>query len=244
MRAVTLSNPEVIKFLTNQVVPYWESVGPVPKVTIELGDGRVIKRTLGGNVVTYLLSSEGNVYDAFPGVYTPEDYLSEIRSTMDAIKSDSDILSWHRQELAAAAKTEEMRMTVSKAVVESPLLKALGGSEPSNKTNDASTAFQKYTARLQDISKRAATVAELRSSVLDTVQSNDPNEIGSAAVAIDSRNNLKLIRPAVHLLFSGYKKLPSVQQCRDQIYEDILHIPIHDPYLGLADAIVPGSPIQ
>jgi hypothetical protein len=244
MRAVTLSNPEVIKFLTNEVVPYWESVGPVPKVTIELGDGRVIKRTLGGNVVTYLLSSEGNVYDAFPGVYTPEHYLSEILNTMEAIKSDSDILSWHRQELAAAAKTEEMRMTMSKAVVESPLLRALGGSEPSNKTNDASTAFQKYTARLQDISKQAATVAELRSSVLNNVQSNDPNEIGRAAVAIDSRNNLKLIRPAVHLLFSSYKKLPSVQQCRDQIYEDILHIPIHDPYLGLADAIVPGSPIQ
>jgi hypothetical protein len=163
---------------------------------------------------------------------------------MEAIKSDSNIISWHRQELAAAAKTEEMRMTVSKAVVESPLLKALGGSEPSNKTNDASTAFQKYTARLQDISKQAATVAELRSSVLENLQSKDPNEIGSAAVAIDSRNNLKLIRPAVHLLFSSYKKLPDVQQCRDQIYEDILHIPIHDPYLGLADAIVPGSPIQ
>ena len=101
---MTLSNPDVIKFLTNEVVPYWESVGPVPKVTIELGDGRVIKRTLGGNVVTYLLSSEGDVYDAFPGVYTPEDYLTEIRSTLEAIKSDSDILSWHRQELSCRSK--------------------------------------------------------------------------------------------------------------------------------------------
>ncbi len=244
MRAVTLSNPEVIKFLTNEVVPYWESLGPVPKVTIELGDGRVIKRTLGGNVVTYLLSSEGNVYDAFPGVYTPEHYLFEIHKTLEAIKSDSDLLSWHRQELAAVTKTEEMRMTMSKAVVESPLLKALGESNSSNETKETSTAFQKYTARLQDISKQAATVAELRSSVLDSVQSNDPDEIGRAAVAIDSLNNLKLIRPAVHLLFSSYKKLPSAQECSDQIYEDILHIPIHDPYLGLADAIVPGSPLQ
>ncbi len=244
MRAVTLSNPEVIKFLTNEVVPYWESVGPVPKVTIELGDGRVIKRTLGGNVVTYLLASEGDVYDAFPGVYTPEHYLSEIRNTIQAIKSDSDILSWHRQELAAAAKTEEMRITVSKAVVESPLLKALGGNKTSEQTKDPATAFQNYTARLQDISKRAASIPELRSSVLNNLESKDPDEIGSAAVAIDSRNNLKLVRPAVHLLFSSYKKLPSVQECRDQVYEDILHIPIHDPYLGLADAIVPGSPIQ
>lgn len=244
MRAVTLSNPEVIKFLTNEVVPYWESVGPVPKVTIELGDGRVIKRTLGGNIVTYLLSSSGEVYDAFPGIYTPETYLSEIRKTMGALDSHSDILAWHRQELAVAAKTEETRITMSKAVVESPLLKALGGSEPSNRPKDTTTAFQNYTARLQDISKRAASVSELRSSVLSNVSSNDPDEIGREAVAIDSRNNLKLIRPVVHLLFSSYKKLPDLQQCRDQIYEDILHIPIHDPYLGLADAIVPGSPVK
>ncbi|MCI0443180.1 hypothetical protein L0152_08185 [bacterium] len=169
MRAVTLSNPEVIKFLTNEVVPYWESVGPVPKVTIELGDGRVIKRTLGGNVVTYLLSSEGFVYDALPGVYMPQDYLSEIRKTMDVIKSDADILSWHRQELAAAAKAEEMRITVSKAVVESPLLKALGGNKTSEQTKDPATAFQNYTARLQDISKRAASIPELRSSVLNNL---------------------------------------------------------------------------
>jgi len=242
---VTLSNPEVIKFLTNEVVPYWESVGPVPKVTIELGDGRVIKRTLGGNIVTYLLSSTGDVYDAFPGVYTPEDYLSEIHKTLDAIKNDSNILSWHRQELASVTKSEEMRMTMSKAVVESPLLNALGkGRSAQLVAKDSATAFQDYTARLQDISKQAATVSALRSSVLKNMQSNDPDEIGRAAVEIDSANNLKLIRPAVHLLFSSYKNLPSVQQCRDQVYEDILHVPIHDPYLGLADAIVPGSPID
>jgi len=242
---VTLSNPEVIKFLTNEVVPYWESVGPVPKVTIELGDGRVIKRTLGGNIVTYLLSSTGDVYDAFPGVYTPEDYLSEIHKTLDAIKNDSNILSWHRQELASVTKSEEMRITMSKAVVESPLLNALGkGRSEQLVAKDSASAFQDYTARLQDISKQAATVSALRSSVLKNMQSNDPDEIGRAAVEIDSANNLKLIRPAVHLLFSSYKNLPSVQQCRDQVYEDILHVPIHDPYLGLADAIVPGSPID
>jgi hypothetical protein len=242
---VTLSNPEVIKFLSNEVVPYWESVGPVPKVTIELGDGRIIKRTLGGNIVTYLISSTGDVYDALPGVYTPEAYLSELHKTINAIRSETDILSWHRQELSAASKTEEIRMTLSKAVVESPLLNALGkGRSQQPVAKDSATAFQDYTARLQDISKQAATVSELRSNILHNVESSNPDEIGRAAVEVDSANNLKLIRPAVHLLFSNYQKLPSVQQCRDNVYEDILHIPIHDPYLGLADAIVPGSPVQ
>jgi hypothetical protein len=242
---VTLSNPEVIQFLSNEVVPYWESVGPVPKVTIELGDGRIIRRTLGGNVVTYLLSSSGDVYDAFPGVYTPQDYLAEIHKTLEAIKNNSDILSWHKQELASLAKSEEMRITLSKAVVESPLLNALGKGRTSQRVaKDSATAFQDYTARLQDISKQAATVPELRLNVLRNLQSNDPADIGRSAVEIDSANNLKLIRPAVHLLFSSYKKLPTVEQCRDQVYEDILHVPIHDPYLGLADVIVPGSPVQ
>jgi hypothetical protein len=242
---VTLSNPEVIQFLTNEVIPYWESVGPVPKVTIELGDGRIIRRTLGGNIVTYLLSANGDVYDALPGVYTPEDYLAEIHKTMNAIKSDSNILSWHQQQLASLTKSEEMRITMSKAVVESPLLNALGKGRTSQRVaKNSATAFQDYNARLQDISKQAASISELRKSVLPNSQLNNPDEIGRAAVETDSRNNLKLIRPAVHLLFSSYKKLPSVQQCRDQIYEDILHVPIHDPYLGLADAIVPGSPVK
>lgn len=251
---MTLSDPEVIKLLSEDVVPCWESVGPVPKVTIELGNGRVLKRTLGGNIVTYLLSSQGQVYDAFPGVYMPWDYLGEIRKTLELIrqiKPDSEaeeVLSWHRKELARTIQSEERRTTLSKAFVESPLLKSLSGRKfPKAGTVQAenpSTAFQTYTAELQDISKKAATVDELRSSLLHDLQLNDPKEVGRAAVEIDSRNNLRLMRPAVHLLFSSYGSLPNVQECRDAVFGQILHIPIHDPYLGLADALVPGTPVE
>jgi hypothetical protein len=192
-----------------------------------------------------LLSSEGKVYDAFPGVYIPQDYLSELRKTMDQIKNNSDILSWHKQELAASVKTEETRMTMSKAVVESPLLKALGkGRYSKQQAKDSATAFNDYTAKLQDVSKEGASIDDIRSRILTSLRTNDPNEVGRAAVQLDSQNNLKLIRPAVHLLFLSYNNLPTIEQCRDRIYQNILHVPIHDPYLGLADAIVPGSPVQ
>ncbi|HSE40359.1 MAG TPA: hypothetical protein VLH08_06290, partial [Acidobacteriota bacterium] len=101
---MTLSDPSVIKLLSTKVIPVWQSLGEVPKVTFELPDGRKLKRTLGGNIVTYLLSPDGNVYDALPGVYTPGDYWSEINKTLAFLKNGkiepnaTQIVEWHRSQ--------------------------------------------------------------------------------------------------------------------------------------------------
>jgi hypothetical protein len=50
------------------------------------------------------------------------------------------------------------------------------------------------------------------------------------------------MRPAVHLYFAATERLPDARACRDAIYKELLHVPLDDPYMGLADALVPGSP--
>ena len=234
---MTLSDPEVIKLLSTEVIPVWESVGPVPKVTIELGNGRKLERTLGGNIITYIVSADGEVYDAYPGVYTPLDYLTEIQKTLNFVKQTpepSKIILWHRDQFSDLVFDEQQRITFSKALVESPLLKALeiGPANDRTKKNN-----------FHDISKDPATVQELSAALLK-YKSQDPHEIGRMAVEVDSKNNLKLMRPAVHALYSKMESLPKVNAFRDIIYEQLLHIPLNDPYLGLADAIVPGSPAE
>jgi hypothetical protein len=235
---VTLSDPDVIQLLSTEVIPVWESVGSVPKVTIELGNGKTLERTLGGNIVTYILSSEGDVYDAYPGVYRPWDYISEIQKTLNFVnnlkqpENAKEIVSWHRAQFSEQVQFEQQRITFSKALVESPLLKAL---------NMGPAIGTEKNTNFRDISKEPATVQELSNMLLKT-KSKDPEEIGRSGVDADSENNLKLMRPAVHALYSNYNSLPKIEKFRDVIYKELLHIPLDDPYLGLAGALVPGSP--
>ena len=64
---------------------------------------------------------------------------------------------------------------------------------------------------------------------------------GEQAVQMDSRNNRMLVRPAVNLYFASLERLPGLPDVRDAVYRDILHVPIDDPYLGLADILIPGT---
>jgi hypothetical protein len=248
LRAVTLSDPDVVQLLSTQVIPVWESVGSVPKVTIEIGNGHKLERTLGGNIVTYILSPDGDVYDAYPGVYTPSDYINEIQKTLNFLKQmnkPTEVISWHRDQFSDLVFYEQQQTSFSKAFVESPLLNALKIGPATRMPRTIEEARSEALAtkdKFRDISKDPATVQELSAALLN-YQSEDPKEIGQKAVEADSYNNVKLMRPAVHALYSNLKSLPKVLEFRDIIYKELLHIPLNDPYLGLADAIVPGSPV-
>src|SRR5437868_463471 len=50
-RTMLYANAEISEYLRNHFVLHWESVRPVPKVTIDFGGGRKLERTLGGNSV-------------------------------------------------------------------------------------------------------------------------------------------------------------------------------------------------
>jgi hypothetical protein len=62
--------------LRERYILVWESERPVPIVTIDFGDGRVLKRTLTGNSIHYVLDSKGNVIDALPGLYSPARFIN------------------------------------------------------------------------------------------------------------------------------------------------------------------------
>jgi hypothetical protein len=56
-------------------VLHWQSVRPVPRVTIDFGDGRKLERTLTGNSAHYVLTSHGEPLDVLPGLYAPKAFL-------------------------------------------------------------------------------------------------------------------------------------------------------------------------
>jgi hypothetical protein len=106
-RTVLYANADVSKALRERFVLHWQSVRPVPKVTIDMGDGRVISRTITGNSVHYVLDAEGRPLDAVPGLYGPnafvralgdaEQLASALAKTTDAGARQVMLTDWHAE---------------------------------------------------------------------------------------------------------------------------------------------------
>jgi hypothetical protein len=77
-RLTLYSNAEVSTLLRERFILLWQSVRPVPKVTIDFGDGRKLERTLTGNSIHYVLDSDGRPIDALPGLYGPQAFIREL----------------------------------------------------------------------------------------------------------------------------------------------------------------------
>ena len=90
-RALLYSNSEISRYLRENYVLHWRSVRPAPKVTIDFGDGRRIERTLTGNSIHYILSEEGEVIDALPGLYSPKAFLIYITQARNVNRVLRDI---------------------------------------------------------------------------------------------------------------------------------------------------------
>lgn len=80
-RTVLYPNDEVSSVLHNRFVLHWQTVRPVPTVTIDFGDGRKLQRTLTGNSIHYILDSDARPLDALPGLYGPRAF---VRGLLDA----------------------------------------------------------------------------------------------------------------------------------------------------------------
>ena len=80
-RTAFYSNKEISDYLRDNFVLHWQSVRPVPRVTIDFGDGRKLERTLTGNSAHYVLASDGTPLDVLPGLYGPQKFLQWLQAT-------------------------------------------------------------------------------------------------------------------------------------------------------------------
>ncbi len=123
-RAVLYANADVSTLMRDHFVLYWSSERPVPKVTIDMGDGRVLQRTTTGNSAHYVLDGQGNVLDVLPGLYAPRLFKEELTKSLGlAAKTKnlnpnartSAITKFHQQAMdqraAAFAKLQTTRFT-------------------------------------------------------------------------------------------------------------------------------------
>lgn len=86
-RTVLYPNTEVNAVLRDRFVLHWQSVRPVPTVTIDFGDGRKLERTLTGNSIHYVLDAQARPIDALPGLYGPQAFVRGLANAEKLFKS-------------------------------------------------------------------------------------------------------------------------------------------------------------
>lgn len=67
--------PRIARLLREAFVLHWQSVRPVPIVTIDFGGGKRITKTLTGNSLHLVLDPNGRPVDALPGLFDPDTFL-------------------------------------------------------------------------------------------------------------------------------------------------------------------------
>src|SRR4051794_23029348 len=86
-RTVFYNNREINQILRDRYILHWRSVRPVPKVTIDFGDGSRLERTLTGNSIHYVLDSRGRLLQPLPGLYGPEKFMAALKDAEKASRS-------------------------------------------------------------------------------------------------------------------------------------------------------------
>jgi hypothetical protein len=247
LRATLFKDPEFKKLISDDVIPAWEMVRAVPKIEIDLGDGKKIKRTVRGNAVMYLCNSDGQVVDAYPGVYASEHFLPAVReSILMSKKSTAEILAWHESN---GKVPRERGFTLGKMAVESPTLSLIGarpieGSKTDPRSQDPKRArFLTAALRIQDLSLTPLPSDDIAFVLTGKgLTERTPEQVGMDILNRDSVRNITQMRGLIHLWLASEPGLPNPASARDTVLETILKIPYKDPYFGLKDIVIPGTP--
>lgn len=252
-RATLYPNAQVNQLLRDKFILHWESVRPVPVVTIDFGDGRKLVRTITGNSIHYVLNPNGQIVDALPGLYDAATFVKELelssRAAIQAYDTNSFqpgafldttrqrlLTAWHDDLDEALFKGQApSTLTVEASALENltdekawQLLAQKHASEVAFDAPSRVVMARKFpsaeTAAPLAISKRAIESPMLRA--LRNLQTT---------VALDTvRNNYLLRTKILAYLQSAPAQSLSLTQINNWIYANVFLTPKDDPWLGLA----------
>jgi hypothetical protein len=129
-RATLYADRSISAFLREKFVLYWSSERPVPRVTIDYGDGRKLERTTAGNSAHYLLDEDGHLLDVLPGLYSPSAFRRELEAGLalaTRVRGASDeerarrVASYHQERVGAAQRDWE-RLSATLRISARPVL--------------------------------------------------------------------------------------------------------------------------
>lgn len=247
-RVALYANREISALLRGRFVLYWSSERPAPRLTVDYGDGRRLERTITGNSAHLVLDEEGRAIDVIPGLYAPaafRDALGEALALHRAIAGKRDdarrrvIAAHHGRRMAPGGGMTAIvddalaaqRLTVSKAAVELPVLRAGGWTPGGVGGVDDDEA---WWARGQRFVPDGPV---LDGGSLALIARLAPG-VGAATIArferdlvADTAKNELAVRPAIRARLA--ERDEPLGSLLAWLYDDVFRTPAADPWLGL-----------
>ncbi len=249
-RTTLYANQEISRTLREKFVLHWQSVRPVPRITIDFGDGRKIERTVTGNSAHYALTSDGRPIDALPGLYGPAAFLGWLGRVEHLAATLHQAGEAQRGEVLQAY--HQRRLQQIDANWRGDLAKAgLDDSLAIAATTDE--ALWRQVAALH------AGAATLDAASLQLIRAQNPNALQAgrlavtkariedplvrlvanlqADIALDTVRNEYQLHRRIHIAFAaGQGIVAGVNPLNEWVYAELFLTPSSDPWLGLAPA--------
>jgi len=251
-RTALYPNEALSALLRERFVLHWESMRPVPQLSVDLGDGRRIERTLTGNSAHYVLDAQGRPFDVIPGLLVPDEFARRIAAAADALARalGTDFAAarrvFHQGRAGRSASrgvgivapsgtaaptgiaAEAMERTISKSAVESPVLAALASAPapavvPAEPSpRIAVTLDRRSRAVIAKHVGAGAAGGELRARFEGTLW-------------LDSALSAVVLHDTLHAWFAAGWQPADLAELDERVYAELFRTPLDDPWMGLAD---------
>ncbi len=226
------SNKTVAAVINNRFEPVWVSLRPVPLITIDFGNGKIVRRTLHGNVATYACTSDGKVLDILPGIYEPTTYVHRLEQLnllykmvgngIDKVQDLGMLSVYHRRQLESLEKTSRP-------------------SELSEMKMASITGAEAGTRILMQPARRIRSRAAYANNEKVPTKLKEGDLANWEALAKDTEQNETIRRKAIHeYLLERFDAKPD--DVAKWIYREVLHADLDDPYMGLGDLLFDTYP--
>ena len=259
------SDETIADFINENFESSWQSVRPVPTVTIDFGNSTKVTRTLHGNIATYICRADATVLDVLPGVYDPDSYLEKLKELRllseylvqqeDLLDPDSRLYQYHKVRASAIdsgkpftiKKTEVSRSTIlgvekSIKIVLNPLerlaTRGAMGQMLEQSRGQTSNGMTNLKVNEAEDTETATTID--RDANEQAGNDNAPETLNDR-LAIDSRINEELRRLQIHKYILT-KGLTTPDDMHKWLYREVLHADLDDPYMGLGKVLFENYP--
>jgi hypothetical protein len=235
---VLFSSPELAQFINATFEPAWETVRPVPIVTIDFGNGKIIKRTLHGNIATYVCTADGNVLDVLPGIYQPDVYqrrLQDLQSLFLYVHDAKYYSGGWKLASPSANRAKEFHVRQAEALKANQpqpvwALVPVDGSK-----------LRIETVKLLAAGKVPNSARHMQPVSVPATGAKAEEIAGWKELADDTQINETVRRLQIHskLADAGMVTPDAIVKW---LYKDVLHADLDDPYLGLGEVLFKNYP--
>jgi hypothetical protein len=243
-RTVLYPDPAVSAALRERFVLHWRSMRPVPKVTIDFGDGRVLERPVTGNSAHLVLDPRGRVVDAIPGLLGAAAFLRTLERGEAIAKATADLQDAPRTERLATMHREDLAALDAAWSADAT---AIGRPDARPEVLEDGEAWAKIAERHRmdaHLSLHSVAVVREKTNAVD-VDRRTVSKSGIEAplvrllrrleggIALDSVRNEQRMHRVVHRWFEAKSVAPTPQPLAERLYADVFLTPTSDPWLGL-----------